>query len=122
MARESQKRYSDYYHQLQQDTKQRYNAKLDSVDVHIDDPYTFRPGNAGNVSMPEWYTRAPSPNTELVPDMQQPESSQTTNNPDTPRKWCYCNEEEFGKMICCDYEHCSIQWFHVKCLRLKTHT
>ena len=38
----------------------------------------------------KWYTRAPSPNAEL-PDMQQPESSQSTNVEDTPetsRKWC----------------------------------
>ena len=51
MARE--RYYSDYYHQLQQDAKQKYNAKLDSVEVHIDDPYTFRPENASNVSMPD---------------------------------------------------------------------
>ena len=74
----------------------------------------------------KWYTRVPSPNTELVPDVQQHDSAQSTSNadnvdntPETSRKWCYCNEEECGKMIGCDNENCLIQWFHVKCLRLK---
>ena len=28
----------------------------------------------------------------------------------------FCGEEENGKMIACDFDSCSIVWFHTDCL------
>ena len=30
--------------------------------------------------------------------------------------WCFCDQVESGKMICCDNENCPLQWFHYLCL------
>ena len=27
-------------------------------------------------------------------------------------KWCYCQTEEYGTVIGCDIENCSIGWYH----------
>ena len=69
----------------------------------------------------KWYTHVPSPTTqqELHDALQQRCSHDTVRTPDTGRKWCYCNGEESGKMICCENDNCSIQWFHVGCLKIK---
>ena len=61
----------------------------------------------------KWYTRVPS---NTAQDMQQGSSQTSAENTETERKWCYCNGENYGKMIGCDNKNCSIQWFHVKCL------
>lgn len=34
--------------------------------------------------------------------------------------YCYCRGPEEGKMVACDNEQCSIEWFHMKCLKIKT--
>lgn len=35
--------------------------------------------------------------------------------------YCYCNEEKGGEMVCCDNNSCQYgQWFHIKCLNLKS--
>ena len=35
-------------------------------------------------------------------------------------KHCICGGEDDGqKMICCDIENCCVQWYHVKCLKVK---
>ena len=68
--------YSDYYHQLQQDAKQRYNAKLDSIEVHIDDPYTF-------------IDRRMLAMFNSMPDIQYPDINNYLINTPTP----YTNEE-----------------------------
>ena len=52
----------------------------------------------------------------------QVSSSATSSTPETAatkQKWCYCNGEESGKMIDCENDNCSVQWFHVECLRIK---
>ena len=36
------------------------------------------------------------------------------------RKYCYCQQEEYGKMIGCDGRNCPYEWFHLSCLKLKT--
>ena len=35
-------------------------------------------------------------------------------------KYCICGGEDNGrKMICCDNENCCVQWYQVKCLKVK---
>ena len=38
-----ERKYSDYYNQLELDTKKRYSAILDSTEKEMDDSYTFIP-------------------------------------------------------------------------------
>ena len=33
--------------------------------------------------------------------------------------WCFCREEEYGKMIECENPNCKYQWFHFKCVNIK---
>ena len=33
--------------------------------------------------------------------------------------WCYCRKPENEEMIACDYPGCSIEWFHITCLKLQ---
>ncbi|XP_061580348.1 inhibitor of growth protein 1-like isoform X1 [Cololabis saira] len=33
--------------------------------------------------------------------------------------YCFCDQVEFGKMICCDYDKCQIQWFHYSCVNVQ---
>ena len=37
----------------------------------------------------------------------------------TTKVWCLCQEEEYGKMICCDNSDCQIAWFHYPCVNIK---
>jgi len=41
-----------------------------------------------------------------------------TSNP-AESSYCYCHGPEEGTMIACDNTECPIEWFHVKCLKLK---
>uniref|UniRef100_A0A915MTS3 PHD-type domain-containing protein n=1 Tax=Meloidogyne javanica TaxID=6303 RepID=A0A915MTS3_MELJA len=34
--------------------------------------------------------------------------------------YCLCEQVSFGDMICCDYELCSVEWFHFSCVNLKS--
>ena len=34
--------------------------------------------------------------------------------------FCYCNGPEIGEMIACDNNDCTIEWFHLKCLRISS--
>ena len=34
--------------------------------------------------------------------------------------YCYCRGPEAGTMIACDNSDCPIEWFHTKCLKLKS--
>ena len=36
------------------------------------------------------------------------------------RKYCYCQQPENGEMIACDHSICKFEWFHTRCLRIKT--
>lgn len=33
--------------------------------------------------------------------------------------WCVCKGEESGRMIACDHQDCSIEWFHYACVGIK---
>ena len=30
--------------------------------------------------------------------------------------YCWCQEPEYGKMICCDNDFCEYEWFHYSCV------
>ena len=49
------RKYSEYYRQLDKNSKKRYNKKLDSLGTQLDDPYTFypRPGMYGPADVPD---------------------------------------------------------------------
>ena len=49
------RKYSEYYRQLDMNSKKRYNEKLDSLGTQLDDPYTFypRPGMYGPADVPD---------------------------------------------------------------------
>ena len=75
----------------------------------------------------KWYTKAVCIPIATEPKAGNPGTSgsiniisRTTDNTTTARhkKWCYCNQEESGKMIACDSEWCPIQWFHTRCLKV----
>ena len=34
--------------------------------------------------------------------------------------FCYCHGPEEGTMVGCDNEDCKIEWFHTRCLKIKT--
>ena len=45
----------------------------------------------------------------------------STCNTDT-EVWCFCKQDEsYGDMIGCDNPECTIQWFHLTCLKLGQH-
>ena len=55
-----ERKYSDYYEQLQDDVKKRYNDKLSSIGEGVDDPYTFSSGlgitdDMPNIEYPDIY-------------------------------------------------------------------
>ena len=50
---------------------------------------------------------------------QHAELSATITTPTSNDVYCYCHGPEKGRMIGCDNPDCSIQWFHIKCLKLK---
>ena len=49
---------------------------------------------------------------------RQPESTATTSNSEP--KYCYCHGPEKGRMLGCDNPSRPIEWFHLKCLNLRT--
>jgi len=34
-------------------------------------------------------------------------------------KWCTCNKPAENKMVGCDGQNCSIEWFHLKCVNME---
>lgn len=64
------RKYSDYYNQLDESVKNRYNDKLDRIGVGVDDPYTFSSGQfdaVPNIEYPDIYNyfiNTPSPYTK----------------------------------------------------------
>ena len=37
---------------------------------------------------------------------------------DNAQVYCWCQQEEFGRMIACDNPTCRIEWFHFSCVGL----
>lgn len=58
----------------------------------------------------EWYSA-----NELSNPLQTTQEYFDTNN----STYCYCNGPYVGKMVGCDGENCSIEWFHFECVNLK---
>ena len=80
--------------------------------------------------MGNWYTRPTgttfsSNHDEQLGSSRNMEShvieylSENSNNCDQPR-YCYCRGPEAGTMIGCDNPDCPIEWFHIKCLQLRS--
>ena len=76
----------------------------------------------------KWYTKQPVLSTiQSISDTgaSEPENvaqdddliSEQRDSVDTPL-WCYCRKPENEEMIACDYPGCSIEWFHITCLKL----
>ncbi len=62
----------------------------------------------------KWYTRKVS----MSNDAMHFEESETPSASEEKRGWCYCNGEDEGEMIGCDGKQCTIQWFHIDCLKI----
>ena len=75
----------------------------------------------------KWYTRArkASDNLSVVnPDIGSDIATIYGSDQSGPSSstdiYCNCRAPADGKMIGCDNENCKIEWFHTKCLNLKT--
>ena len=70
----------------------------------------------------KFYTRLPGSGLPLQPvasTSADNDSNKTSTSCGTEDRWCYCDQVEFGEMVCCDNENCDIKWFHFECLNLK---
>ena len=76
----------------------------------------------------KWYTRptVPQRDNSQCERAEQSSNSDQSNNMDQLQQiqqnqgtFCYCHGPDTGTMIGCDNKDCSIQWFHIKCLRIK---
>ena len=59
-----------------------------------------------------WYTQP-----RIKEDTSQ--HTEQTRSVTSHDEYCYCHGPEKGRMIGCDNPDCSVQWFHMKCLKLK---
>ena len=64
-----------------------------------------------------FYTRPTIESSEHVVQQQDSESECSTSD---DRLYCYCHRPSKGLMIGCDNPDCKIEWFHTKCLGLKS--
>ena len=63
--------------------------------------------------MPELCMKYFTTKSVLVPSNGVVQSGSTS-------KYCICGGEDDGQqMVCCDNENCCVQWYHVKCLKVK---
>lgn len=56
---------------------------------------------------------------ETDPESDEPESDNQKNVDEIEPVYCICRQVSFGQMIECEYESCSLEWFHFKCVGLK---
>ncbi|KAL3883718.1 hypothetical protein ACJMK2_029954 [Sinanodonta woodiana] len=42
--------------------------------------------------------------------------SETSSCNTNEELWCFCNQVESGRMICCNNDKCKLKWFHYLCL------
>ena len=70
----------------------------------------------------KFYTRLPGSGLPLQPAPPSSASNEdrTCTSGSAEEHWCYCDQVEFGEMVCCDNENCDIKWFHFECLNLKS--
>lgn len=66
-------------------------------------------------------TKKPKPETEPESDDISDTEKAGDQEPDENEPlYCVCSKVSFGTMIECENESCSIEWFHFKCVKLKT--
>ena len=70
-----------------------------------------------------WYTtlQSTASNMDVNRDAERAlvDTTNTSMPTTTEKRYCYCKEEKDGLFIFCDGENCSIEWFHVECLKIK---
>ena len=64
-----------------------------------------------------WYTRNPLVIT--TPEFTNDLNNLNSNSPTTEDLFCFCSEDKDDELIGCDGDSCSVEWFHMKCLRIK---
>ena len=65
----------------------------------------------------KFYTRIPGVGNTPFSSQSLPKNP-VNNEDNTEECWCYCDQVESGRMICCDNENCSIVWFPLTYLKL----
>ena len=79
--------------------------------------------------MGRWYTRPCLPkssnhseasSTQAGPSHES--TKECSSSSESNKKYCYCQgfECDGDEMIACDYSKCPIEWFHTRCLKMKT--
>ena len=63
-----------------------------------------------------WYTRNPP---VVLIGSDTTDSDHSCDPAHNDDRFCYCREERDDQLIGCDGDNCSIEWFHMKCLRIK---
>ena len=69
-----------------------------------------------------WFSRPPVQTIDK-PSQSDQDTQPACSSSSSNAKYCYCQKEEDaygGDMVGCDNDGCIYQWFHLKCLRLKT--
>lgn len=73
--------------------------------------------------MAKWYSKVHMPSLQSTPVASSPMLTEATPPKESVEKkqklYCICRQEEYGHMIACDNEACSVTWFHVTCLHMK---
>ena len=64
-----------------------------------------------------WYTRNPLVIT--TPEFTNDLNNSNSNSSTSEDLFCYCREDKDDELIGCDGDSCSIEWFHMECLRIK---
>ncbi|KAK6176048.1 hypothetical protein SNE40_014409 [Patella caerulea] len=66
----------------------------------------------------KFYSRLPNSNplTDVLRNASSKLNSDTSVANDGELTWCFCDQVESGKMICCENQNCKLQWFHYLCL------
>ncbi len=65
----------------------------------------------------KWFSK--QQNVSIPPSICYDVTTPVELDDESNQLWCYCRKGEFGKMIFCENNNCSIQWFHTSCLKIK---
>ena len=63
-----------------------------------------------------WFTVLPELLTHEIKDDETEKQNYAPVTVNPPAINCLRGKEEHGRMIACDNPHCSIEWFHYKCV------
>ncbi|KAL3885168.1 hypothetical protein ACJMK2_025263 [Sinanodonta woodiana] len=66
----------------------------------------------------KFYSRLPNTNILSASACNSSRSgeSETSSCITNEELWCFCNQVESGRMMCCDNDKCKLKWFHYLCL------